>query len=124
MDKVQKWVDIVREDLSLDINDEFITTVAPFCEQIEFEDKGYSLMTCNKNIINKQLGLIISFYLKPEYRNYKNFKKLLTMSEERAKELNCVSLSFGCEIGYKDKQVYKMLDRCGYTNIASVRKEF
>jgi len=123
MDKVEKWTEIVKEDLDLDINYDYVKTIAPLCSQIEVMDKGYCLLLCSNNMVNKKVGMIVSFYLKPEFRNYKEFKNLLSIVETTAKENGCKSISFGCEISYNDEQIYKMLDRCGYKDVASVRKE-
>ena len=123
-DKIKKWIRTVRDDLQLDINSEYIETVFPLCEFIEIDEVGYSLVLCSKNIINEKVAMVVSFYIRPSFRNFPNFKKLLEKTEHFVRLSECKSLSFGCEIKYQDKRVYALLRRCGYTEIASVKKEF
>ena len=122
MDVVDKWIDIFEKDLGIKCNRSIVYNLYKEGYALELDDKGFALCIAHDDLLYNKVCSEIMIYLKPEHRNYRNFKKLINFIEEIAKENECTHVQCGAFTGYSDDKVIKMYRRMGY-NTASVRKE-
>ena len=117
---IKYWVDCMNNDLdmNLDIN----RIVNSNMKIVSFKDIGVFGYETYIDFMGNKVFSEQVVYLKPEHRNYKNFKILLKLLENKAKEEKCNLIYIGSVNGYNDNGVLRLYRKCGYKDSCLIKR--
>lgn len=113
--KIKKWVEIVNAEYGLsDRNDESIDYFMKIKDLANFDidDESYLVTLVSKDMWGNKMLSVLSYYILPEHRSYKNFKKIQKRIEELAKINNVKYIYQGSHLNSK---LNKVLEKMGYS---------
>ena len=113
--KIEKWVKIVNAEYGLsDRNDESIDYFMKIKDLANFDvdNISYLVTLVSKDMWGNKMLSVLSYYILPEHRSYKNFKKIQNRIEELAKINNVKYIYQGSHLNYKLNNV---LEKMGYS---------
>lgn len=113
--KIKKWVEIVNAEYGLsDRNDESIDYFMKIKDLANFDidDESYLVTLVSKDMWGNKILSVISYYILPEYRNYRNFKKIQKRIEELAKINNVKYIYQG---SHYNEKLNRILVKQGYS---------
>ena len=113
--KIEKWVKIVNAEYGLsDRNDESIDYFMKIKDLANFDvdNISYLVTLVSKDMWGNKMLSVLSYYILPEHRSYKNFKKIQNRIEELAKINNVKYIYQGSHLNSKLNNV---LENMGYS---------
>lgn len=112
---ITRWVKIVNAEYGL--SDKNKSSIDYFVKlkdiaNFEFFNEGYLVTLVSDDMWGNKVLSVLSYYILPEHRNYKNFKKIQNRIEELAKTNNVRYIYQGSHLNSKLNNV---LEKMGYS---------